>query len=249
MSIERLLKRRFDLKYSTLVLLVMSILGFAIALILRLVDLFLCNVTIYTIICIALSFGFLLIALILILIYQKKYEKKTIYQILCLSPERYINNFLKIFAENSFKIFEYTEYISWFSGDMKRLYLDNEIHNKLVNQLYYGLRMDENGVCIASLHRNAFQKICKDIIENKNINIIPRFQEMKSQPVDTKITFSILVDKNIFFYFVLILVHLFGCLLISDNVKETFGNILICIPGDLVMIFIYKGIIRETNES
>ena len=245
MKLEKLLNQRFTLKYVTLSFLVFTILSCIVTGIFQVVD-SIYKINIYSNICFGVTVAILFTALTLTGIYQYKYEKYPTFLILNISSDSYIENFLKLFAKKKIGFFRYSEYIFWFSSDIKYLYLYGD-NNELVNELYYGLRINDRGVSIASLHKSDFQRLCKKWTEeDKQNNLIYYFQEMMKHPKDLGRIFPILRDKNILVYFSVIIIHFLGCFMVSDKWYERMGNMMLCIPGDILVLCIYLGIIRET---
>lgn len=151
----------------------------------------------------------------------------------------------------------YTEAVTWFSHLIKDVYIKpNECKSKElnshVNSLYLILRPNDLGLCEATKRKSSFISLCKKIIDNESID--KDIANFKNKPCEKYHYINIVHDKNIIIYTLFLPIHTFVCFLITKGSCNTFnayiflGNLLLYIPTDMLAIFIYKGILKNTQS-
>lgn len=246
------LKNRFRLKYLTLLILLLSFIIGMIAIGVYIKEYTkqephsLCP----TVVLIAL----VVLSIALAFVYEWKYEGRILAESLAKQDiNGFIEEYLKIFADEKLSFWRYSEYVFWFSREIQFLYRHRET-NDLVNNLYTGLRMNKAGTNIAGLHMNSFIQLCKDIIkeecleEKKNV-IIQGFEDMQSMKKQTRKIPLVVSNRHIICYFAVLTLNSIGCGLVADGCREILGNLLIVLPTDFLAILIYKGYIDEKENS
>lgn len=242
MKLEKTLKRKFYLKYFTLVfllLLIVPIIGLIV------------TQFVYKEYCIHFyitSIVMFAIAILLNIIYEKLFELPQISNI------HDLTNYLEYFSSSTISVLEYTESITWFSGIIHSAYLQKtetqDIFTEIINKLHLILHPR-----IVLKHKKSFTKLSQDLcnssddMQTLNFNIKTILDE---EPEKYKFI-TITLDKNILFYLLLFPIHIFGCFLLAKSNNNTFNvtafvaNLTLYIPADILAILIYTGFIKNTK--
>lgn len=248
MNLKKTLKRKFYLKYFTLVfllLLYVPIIGLIVTQF-AYKDYFM-----HFFITFIVMFA---IAILLNIIYEKRFGLPQISNI------RDLTNYLEYFSSSTISDLEYTESITWFSRIIHSAYLQKaetqDIFTEIINKLHLILRPQNNDrLCIAFKHKKSFIKLSQDLCNSSddmqtldfNINAI-----LDEEPEKYKFI-KITLDKNILFYLLLFPIHIFGCFLLTKSDNKTFNvtafvaNLALYIPADILAILIYTGFIKDTK--
>jgi len=248
MNITKLIKHKFIIKYITLFVL----LSLFIPLIGILITEFI--LTQYSTYCLIAFIIIFLLAIFLMTIYEKKYSLPKIESL------QTIDDYLSYFSSAQISDLEYSESITWFSHLMRSAYLKK--HEKtddyvtLVNTLYRILRSEkDSNLCIALNHKNSFIKLAKDLLENNNIQVLEKhIEKIIYEEPETYKYLHITLDKGILWYIAVFPTHLLACIFLAGFGGESFhwnvllGNILLCLPTDVIAILVYKGVIKSTQE-
>lgn len=174
-----------------------------------------------------------------------------------LSKKEVLKQYISFFDKNKISNNKYIEIITWFSRwnhKYFRLKNDNEQEvDKFITKLELILRPNDNGLCLASRHKKTFLELCTKLKKCETEEEIKEIEntanEMeKNQPEKYRI-FSLGLDHNILIYLSIIVLHIVASMLISNDIKDFLGNILFYIPSDILVILVYKGIIRESEAS
>lgn len=73
---------------------------------------------------------------------------------------------------------------------------------------------------------------------------------MDSKPPETYKFSKLSLDYNILIYFSIIALHIIASILVSNkNIINTIGNMLFYIPSDILIILVYKGIIKDRERK
>ena len=167
-----------------------------------------------------------------------------------------LNESFEYFKEKKLSTVKYTEIITglsqWIHYYFRLKANDNE-QSDLIVKLHLLLRPDKNGLCLAAYHKNDFIELCERLCEYKDNdtrlkNITEAYNIMSFKEHEKYKLLSILFDKNILCYFVIGCAHFVGCVLISDDICSIVGNLFLYIPGDILLIFVYHGIVKEHKE-
>lgn len=152
---------------------------------------------------------------------------------------------------------EYVEAITWFYHLIKDAYIKpneckSEEFNTYIDRLHFILRPNGSGVCEATKRKSSFISLCKKIIDKESID--EDVLNFKNTPIEKYQYIHSVLDRNIIIYVLVLLLHLFACFLITQgscsafNVFTFFGNLLLCIPTDILAILLYKGILKNTQS-
>lgn len=168
--------------------------------------------------------------------------------------DKNIDMFFEYFADQKCSHVKYTEIITWLSRWVHyyfRLKTNDIKQSELILKLELLLRPDEDGLCLAAHHQNDFTELCKKMCEHKeeNIrlkNITEAYSIMLSNKQEKhKLLESVFLDKNILWYFAIMIMHAVGCILVSADSKLFLGNLLLYLPGDALLLLVYNGIIKQ----
>ena len=162
--------------------------------------------------------------------------------------------YLNYFSSDTIKDLEYTEAITWFSELVRSAYktkdgtFDQQLTD-IINKLYYILRPNDHNISDALSRKSGFIKLTKQVIDGEDITeSIRAFRDLKVE----KYTYT--PDKNMFIYIVFIIIHIFGCFLLTKsenspfNIYSFLGNVCMYIPADIAVILVYKGILKSSNN-
>lgn len=254
-KISKNLKKRFILKYSALAFLGITMLNGIFLIISRIIEELSNKPGIYTSIFMGAMFFSLIVGMILAIVYQRIYDRNLLIKKLeknhtAEDVNEFIEEYLSIFVNSKMGYIRYSEYIFWFSREICSIHLHNDFGEEYIHSLYHGLRCNDKGVNIAGLHKDSFISLCKNIlgnpeIGNKNIYIYKSFCSMEKEKKQIGEWFVIALDQNKLYYYLIIIAHIAGCLFIGGRLWEIIGNLLLALPGDVLMILIYKGYVRE----
>lgn len=249
MNIKKTLKQKFCLKYLTLVFLLLLYVP-----IIGLIVTQFAYKDYFTHVFIAFIAMFV-IAMLLILVYEKRYALPPISNI------RTLASYLEYFSTSTISDLEYTETITWFSQILHSAYIQKtdsqDAFTKTINKLHLILRPQDNDkLCIAFKHKQSFIKLSQDLcnsfddMQSLDANIYAIQNEEPEKYKYIKFT----LDKNILFYLLVFPIHIFGCLLLAKSENSTFNltvfiaNLALYIPADLLAILIYTGFIKNTKN-
>lgn len=165
-----------------------------------------------------------------------------------------INEFILFFATNKMSGFKYFEIVTWFSRQNHYYFIhrsseEQEIDN-LIIKLELFLRPSVNGLCLACYHEKIFRDLCKKIngidIADKIDCILKEEEKVRGNVPERDKLFHVIFDHNILIYLVVIGIHIVASVLISKKELLTFiGNLLFYLPSDILIILLYKGIIKD----
>lgn len=255
-KISKNLKKRFILKYSALTFLGITMLNGIILIIFRIIEELSNKPGIYTPKFMGAMFFWLIVGIFLVIVYQRTYEQNFLIEKLGKNHKaedirEYIKEYLSIFANNKMGYIRYSEYIFWFSREIRFLYLQKGFYDKFISDLYRGLRCNDNGVNIAGIHKDSFTQLCKEILENPEIDIYNKFCKMEDEEKQMGKWSILSKDKSMLCYCAIIIMHMVGCMCIGGKLGEVLGNMLLALPADILLILIYKGYVRdrELNEE
>lgn len=241
-EISKNLKKRFILKYIALAFLGITMLNGIILIIFRIIEELSNKPGIYTSIFMGAMFFSLIVGIILAIVYQRIYDRNLLIKKLEKNHKaedisEFIKEYLSIFVNNKMGFIRYSEYVFWFSREIRFLYRQKDFYDKFISGLYRGLRCNE-GVNVAGIHKDSFIQLCKEILENPEIDIYNRFCKMENEEKQMG-KLVIVTDPIIFCYWLIVIAHILGCLCISGRLQETLGNLLIALPADLLLIYTY----------
>lgn len=158
------------------------------------------------------------------------------------------------FCRNNISNIKYSEVIVWFSR-WNNKYFKTRIEEKqevdcLIDKLELILRPYDNGLCLASYHKEDFLKLCAEwecsTLEEKIDNILSVSKKMETKPPEKYVKFTLRLDRSILVYLAVMALHFMASILIGGgNIVNSFANMLFYIPSDILLILVYKGFIRE----
>ncbi len=159
-----------------------------------------------------------------------------------------------LFSEENLSDFSYYEYIIWLSWGVIKEYNYGEFDEE-INLLK--LYLDGNVKSKAYICKDDFKKVCKILsgLTDKRDRcdyLSRRLEEKFNISFKNSKLLNLLKDKNIITYCVIILLHLIACFLpdeINNFSLEKIKNVLFYIPGDILVILIYKGFIQESDNK
>lgn len=170
------------------------------------------------------------------------------------SKNRVINEFILFFATSKVFGFKYLEIITWFSMYNHYYYLqrsnDEVAIDNLIAKLELLLRPSINGLSLAHYNENDFKILCKKIngksIRKKVSIILQEEEKLRSKIPERNKLFHLFFDRNILIYLVIIGIHIFASVLVSEMVLINFiGNLLFYLPSDILIILVYKGVVKD----
>lgn len=173
------------------------------------------------------------------------------------SKDEIIEQYISFFARKKMSNIKFLEIITWFSRWNHKIFRtksdDIQETDKLIIKLELLLRPNKNGLCLASFHKKVFLELCIKLKDNETREELKEIEhtakKMEESPVEKYKIFSLSFDRNILFYLSIIALHIAASILISDDIKNVFGNILFYIPSDILLVLVYKGIISEREEN
>jgi hypothetical protein len=168
-----------------------------------------------------------------------------------------LKKYLEYFSSSIFSDLEYTESITWFSrlvqtSFRKKEEANNDILNNTVHKLYLVLRPNSQNLCDALKRKSAFSNLATKLLNNEDIS--EDIANFKNIDIESYKYFSLILDKNILIYTLVLSIHIFACFLLTKgscsqfNPNFFFGNLLLYGPADLLAILVYKGIVKSTKE-
>lgn len=184
------------------------------------------------------------------------YERINVYY--NISKDKIIEGFILCLLKDKISDIRYSEIIVWFSrwnhDNFKAKINDEKDADRLITKLELLLRPDEKGLCLAAYHKSDFLKLCSRLKNNafeSNLkDIESTASEMEQKPCEKYRLLSLSLDSNILFYLSIIGIHFIAAALVSGkNACNAIGNLLFYLPSDLLLIFVYKGIIKEREEK
>lgn len=169
----------------------------------------------------------------------------------------FLIEYIDYFMENDFNAFQYIESLRWFSMEVRKIYLEkSEKHDdvkNLINKLHLIVSPKKQGLCIATFHRDLFITICHNItktldaehLDEESLKIVEKMKLKDIEPMTTAKFVSCMICETPFMYGFIVIASVLGCGLISTNIKEFFGNFLISVPSQVVMILAYFNIVKD----
>ena len=245
MVISKKIKRKYYIKYTGIILVILSYIVFFGIVITQFI--FKDFLSVFE----SLFILLLIIDLILVYYYYKK----------CNLPDINSNDillgYLKYFSSSNFSDLEYAESINWFASLIrtahnKRSSYANDFLSKNINDLFLILRPFNKNLCEATNRKSAFIHLSSKMLKQEDISKdILNFDKLE---IEKYHIFSFTVDTGLLAYMIIILFHICGCFFIAyDNSLFDlicfFGNLFLCIPTDIVAILVYKGILRDVNKD
>ncbi len=254
MGIKKTVQKRFCLKYATLVFMILTSILFIFFYI---VADFYPGRKNYIVILTFVMFGGLIASIVLLIVYLRKYERNLLIEKLGKNHKEedvreFINEYLQIFVENKMGYIRYSEYIFWFSREIRFIYLQKDFYDERIPSLYYGLRYNGRGVNIASTHKDSFINLCKTILDShEKTDIYNMFCSMEKEKKQLGKWIVIAPNKSILVYCTIMVTHSIGCVLISESGWDFIGNLCLSLPTDVLLILIYLGYVqdRELKEE
>lgn len=163
------------------------------------------------------------------------------------------------YFKNNVSDLKYTEIITWISRWIHHYFRFDNKQNEKIKKLELLLRPENNGLCLAIYHKNEFIYLCKKICECNDDNYIIKSitetydimrskEKEKYRPIHNFLRIMLL-DKNILWYILIIILHFIGCILISETPRLIIGNLLLYLPGDALLLLIYFGIVKQQKEK
>jgi len=197
---------------------------------------------------ISILWGFL-IAFFLI----RRYEKIDL--TLEIPEKKSINEFLLFFSKENMSYFRYTEIITWFAmwiHQYAKSNISDEETCELISKLNLILRPYENRLCLAIYHKKEFINLCIELSKEKDFkekqkDILSSFDRMElNKPEEYRYFNSLILEKSILVYILIIIFHIVAAILVSgQDIKNIIGNLFFYLPGDVLLILIYTGIIKD----
>lgn len=241
-SFIKKINKRFYLKYLILIMLVIGIVFVLISYVIAIMELeigkrLLCESFLFLFLSVEWAFVF---------------DKINIYSNIL--KKDIIDEYLHFLGSNHMSDIKYSEVITWFSRWNHNSYLQKNNYeqesNNIILKLELLLRPNEKGLCKAYYHKNIFKELCKEIYNKSDTDkvnaIINLAEELENTPPEKYKLFSLVLDHNILTYFIIICVHIVASVLVSDFcIKDFMGNLLFYLPSDILIILVYKGIVRE----
>lgn len=173
-EISKNLKKRFILKYIALAFLVITMLSGFFSIIFRIKEAISNRPGIYTSKFMGIMFFSLIVGIILAIVYQRIYDRNLLIKKLeknhtAEEVNEFIKEYLSIFVNMKMRYIRYSEYVFWFSREIRYLHLYNDFGEDYIHSLYHGLKCNDKGVNIAGVHKDSFISLCKNILENPEI--------------------------------------------------------------------------------
>lgn len=160
----------------------------------------------------------------------------------------------KYFNCKKISYLKYEEMITWISRWIHHFFKkrnDNNVENELIQKLDLLLRPYNNGLCLAFHHKTDFIELCKTLCKDdqkdqKIKHIVETYDSIKNKEYEkNKLLRNMLSDKNIMWYIGIMILHAIGCSCISRNLRDFFGNFFLYIPGDILLLLFYYGIVKQ----
>lgn len=175
-----------------------------------------------------------------------------------IDKRKFIIDYLEYFKKDNFSKFQYIESLRWFSKNIHDIYLckseENEDVLKIVNKLHLVVNQENQGLYVATYHRDTFRELCERILENPDEE---RFScdeqklvdKMTGEHISLLTTFEFIkcmLFETPFVYFSLLVLNTVGCFFLADGSTQQFvGNFLIVIPSVVMLILGYFNILKD----
>ena len=249
MNLIKHIKNKYHFKYFTLIfslLLYIPVIGLVITQFIA---------KNYFLHCFVIFIIMFIVAIILNIIYEKKYVLPPI------NNKEDLKNYIQYFSTSKISDLEYTESITWFSRLIHNSYLQtrdiDDDFTSIINTLHLILRPQNNtGLCIAINHKDAFIKLSKDLYKSfDSKTLISNIETLQNQTPQKYRFIHLTLDKNILIYLLFFPVHILGCFLLTKDSDNTFktnvfiGNLLLYIPSDILILLIYIGVVKNTQDK